>query len=422
MAIIVTTKKHATSHKLSGIDQILLDEFGTPNDNTNLNASTTRHGLLKKLSNVSTEYLNGQGNFSTPPDTGEVNTASNVGSGQGWFKTKNLLDLQFKSLIAGSNKLGITNNTNDLTLDITEANLTLGNIGGTLGITKGGTGFGNKTDAFDALSPTTTDGDIVIRSGGDNIRLGIGSNGQILKLVSGLPAWANEATAVPNEIDYIELARNRIGWIEEFIDIGTSVNFATSISGTGATAVINDTVDLGTFGVGQFQTGTTTTGRAAAYFSSGTTTDHVLRLGQGVTTVEGKIRVPTLSTVSEEFDIFFGFSDNAAVVNPTNLVAFVYDRNSSVNWRYITGNGTNTSNNSTTAVPANTWTRLKVEVNAAGNSVTFYIDGTSIGTVATTIPTTELYVNYGIYKSAGSTNRNADVDYIAQQIDLTTPR
>jgi len=36
-------------------------------DVTTNNASTTKHGFLKKLSNVSTEYMDGTGNWSTPP-------------------------------------------------------------------------------------------------------------------------------------------------------------------------------------------------------------------------------------------------------------------------------------------------------------------------------------------------------------------
>src|SRR3990172_8507667 len=34
--------------------------------------------------------------------SGEVNTASNVGTGSGWFKQKSGVDLQFKSAVAGS--------------------------------------------------------------------------------------------------------------------------------------------------------------------------------------------------------------------------------------------------------------------------------------------------------------------------------
>jgi len=47
--------------------------------------------------------------------SGEVNTASNVGAGEGVFKQKTGVDLQFKTLIAGSG-IEIQNNTNDLTI------------------------------------------------------------------------------------------------------------------------------------------------------------------------------------------------------------------------------------------------------------------------------------------------------------------
>jgi hypothetical protein len=50
---------------------------------------------------------------------GEVNTASNVGAGDGVFKQKTGVDLEFKSLIAGTN-VSITNNASDLTINATD--------------------------------------------------------------------------------------------------------------------------------------------------------------------------------------------------------------------------------------------------------------------------------------------------------------
>lgn len=49
--------------------------------------------------------------------------------------------------------------------------------------------------------PLTTDGDIVIRSGGITTRLGIGSEGQVLKVLSGLPVWAAESGGGASSID-----------------------------------------------------------------------------------------------------------------------------------------------------------------------------------------------------------------------------
>lgn len=50
----------------------------------------------------------------------------------------------------------------------------------TLPIAKGGTGQGTKTEAFDALAPTTTKGDIIVSNGTDNVRLPAGANGTVL--------------------------------------------------------------------------------------------------------------------------------------------------------------------------------------------------------------------------------------------------
>lgn len=62
-----TPLAHATSHQAGGADPIKLDDLATPDDNTDLNSSTARHGLLRKLSNVSTEYMDGTGAWSVPP-------------------------------------------------------------------------------------------------------------------------------------------------------------------------------------------------------------------------------------------------------------------------------------------------------------------------------------------------------------------
>ncbi len=67
-----------------------------------------------------------------------------------------------------------------------------------LPISSGGTGQNNKTDAFDALSPTTTKGDLIVYNGTDNIRLPVGSNNFVLTAdstqASGVK-WASIASA-----------------------------------------------------------------------------------------------------------------------------------------------------------------------------------------------------------------------------------
>lgn len=50
----------------------------------------------------------------------------------------------------------------------------------TLPIANGGTGQTSKTNAFNALSPTTTKGDLIVSDGTDNVRLGVGTNNFVL--------------------------------------------------------------------------------------------------------------------------------------------------------------------------------------------------------------------------------------------------
>jgi hypothetical protein len=114
---------------------------------------------------------------------GETNTASNSGvGGVGVWVRKTGVDLEFKNINAGSSKITVADDAgnDEIDIDATEANFTLDNIGGTLGIAKGGTGQTAQTAAFDALSPGTTKGDVIVHNGSDNVRVAVGSNTQIL--------------------------------------------------------------------------------------------------------------------------------------------------------------------------------------------------------------------------------------------------
>jgi hypothetical protein len=55
-----------------------LDDLSTPDDNTDLNATSSAHGLLMKLSNSLTQFLNGQGSWTVPDHAslGSVGTNS----------------------------------------------------------------------------------------------------------------------------------------------------------------------------------------------------------------------------------------------------------------------------------------------------------------------------------------------------------
>lgn len=105
-----------------GVYTIKLDDLATPDDNTDLDATSTHHGLLPKLENTGTKVLFDDGTWQVPPGaggTGEVNTASNLGTGadgEGLYSSKVGVDLKFKRIKGGTN-ITVTGETNDVKVD-----------------------------------------------------------------------------------------------------------------------------------------------------------------------------------------------------------------------------------------------------------------------------------------------------------------
>jgi hypothetical protein len=60
-------RDHAGTHGPAAADALKLDDLAAPDDNTDLDASTTKHGLLKKLPGGTTTFLRADGTFAAPP-------------------------------------------------------------------------------------------------------------------------------------------------------------------------------------------------------------------------------------------------------------------------------------------------------------------------------------------------------------------
>jgi hypothetical protein len=118
-------------------------------------------------------------------------------------------------------------------------------ITGTLGIANGGTGQTTQTNAFDALAPTTTKGDLILHNGTDNVRLAVGGTNNHVLTVDSTTAtgvkwaavsasgggstnvWIPAAQWIPRTttgcgIDSRELTTNKINTDELLFDPGTA--------------------------------------------------------------------------------------------------------------------------------------------------------------------------------------------------------
>lgn len=83
--------------------------------------------------------------------------------------------------VNGISLSGTVTSSGSLTLGGTLTGVDLASqVTGTLPITNGGTGQTTAVAAFDALSPTTTKGDLIVNNGTDNVRLPVGTDAYVL--------------------------------------------------------------------------------------------------------------------------------------------------------------------------------------------------------------------------------------------------
>lgn len=158
----------------------------------------------------------------------------------------------------------------------------------------------------------------------------------------------------------------------------------------------------------------------AALESSGGT--NRIKCGGGSITVEWRVKIPVLSNGTVRFNVKAGLQGGTASGSPANGVYFEYiDNVNSGNWRGVSRNAsTSTIVNGSIAPVADTWTKLRLEINSAGTLVTFYVDGVSIGTSSTNIPTTNASRLMASIERSGiviGQNRNLYLDSVAWRIE-----
>lgn len=179
--------KHATQHANAN-DAIEALEAKVGADNS---AVTTSHDY--KLGEI-TSTDKAVGKSATQTLTNKTLTAPTIAtitnggtvtipSGTDTLVSKNSTDILTNKTIDGD-----TNTVQDLNASTVFKSATA------VAITNGGTGQTTKTEAFDALAPTTTKGDIIVSNGTDNIRIAVGTNDQVLTADSAQASGVKWAT------------------------------------------------------------------------------------------------------------------------------------------------------------------------------------------------------------------------------------
>jgi len=241
---------------------------------------------------------------------------------------------------------------------------------------------------------------------------------------NGLPVWS-KAVGGPDivffEDDFLYFSTNAAGYYPWYYQQdGAGSSSQNGLSTPGHPGVL--TLNVGTSGSGQ---ATVVHGLSEESSVSGN-----FVLGGGYFEFYFVVNINTLSTLTDEYELYLGLGSYMETFSPNPgdyAACFRYQRTSSTNWQGITKNaGTTTvaSGGSSVAV-ATGWATLRMTINAAASSVSFYVNGTLIGTSASNIPTDAAHpisLGMSMKQTAGTNERKVDIDYVSCFNELTTSR
>jgi hypothetical protein len=209
---------------------------------------------------------------------------------------------------------------------------------------------------------------------------------------------------------------------------GTGVNIGTyawrtgSTGGAGAAVSPNPGVDSAHPGTVQLITGTSAAG--TAYIQMGSNgTGNPLIVGGGAITFIWVIKLSNLSDGTNTYQVNIGLTDRTNASAPFYGIYFFYnDTGALPNWYRVTNNAGSITQTDTTVAANTNWTTLRVDINAAATSITYYINGVNVGSNVANIPTNSLSPYLNIIQSAGASSRSLTSDLFYFYQNLTAAR
>lgn len=152
--------------------------------------------------------------------------------------------------------------------------------------------------------------------------------------------------------------------------------------------------------------------------------DNQLILGGGAITLNWVVKIAVLSTGGSRYTLRLGLGDTRNADQANGLYFEYSDNINSGNWVYKSAAGSvRTTSNSSTLVTTG-YHNFQITINAAASTVSYSVDGVSLGTnITTNIPTLAITPFIDIVRSIGTIAANTiliDLFYMSQA--LTTAR
>lgn len=148
-------------------------------------------------------------------------------------------------------------------------------------------------------------------------------------------------------------------------------------------------------------------------------------LGGGILVINWVFNIRALSNSTNRYILDIGLGDTNSAADQVNGCYFEYSDNiNSAQWDFKTANASSRTTSTSSVTVTTGWHNAQITVNAAASSVSFVMDGVSLGTaISTNIPTASICPMFNAYRSAGTIAANSlSVDLFYLNQTLTTPR